>query len=251
MIEPCTPWSTRDDLPSSYDLTEIDLDVLDSALRYSGAVLFNLFRRRWHGECHDTYRPMWTIGDYETWCRPVPVLASGAVVNASLGQGNVLRLPARYARSVDEVKINDDVLDASTYVLRNSRYVVRLDGSSWPVVSLGTTVEPPSCVVAYTWGEEAPQAAKLASTLLGWEFALAWSVARCGECRLPKTVQAITRNGVSMQMFDWNAIFEKHRTGIPEIDMLISSIEYGEVSRTFVVDPMKAAQRLRGAGTTP
>lgn len=236
MIEPCTPWADEADLPSHFDRTSIDPATVTLGIRYASGVLFNLFRRRWPGLCSDTYRPGWTAVQYRDWC---------------MWQSNVLRLPARYVRAITSITIDGSVLDPSKYQLRNGRALVRTDGSGWPLEDISNITTPPHLVVAYTWGEEPPAPAQIAASLLGWEFALAWTPPRSGECRLPRRVQAVTRNGVTMQMFDWNAIFEKNRTGIPEVDMLIAAVNYGESSRTVVIDPMRSPRATRARGTAP
>lgn len=45
-----------------------------------------------------------------------------------------------------------------------------------------------------------------------------------GKCRLPRRVQQVSRQGVSYQMVDPTDIYRSGLTGIPEIDIWLSSV---------------------------
>lgn len=62
-----------------------------------------------------------------------------------------------------------------------------------------------------------------------------WNACRGGKCRLPKRVQSISRQGVSMQMVDPVALFENMQTGISEVDLWITAVNPHRLSAPSAV----------------
>lgn len=98
------------------------------------------------------------------------------------------------------------------------------DDRCWPTcqrLDLPTT-EPGTFAVTYRRGVSVPHGGQVAAWMLACELAKAW----CGsdDCALPKRVQTITRQGVTMALLDDGAGLERGRTGIFLVDSWVASI---------------------------
>lgn len=131
--------------------------------------------------------------------------------------GSRVGLPVR---EVLEVVIGGELIDPSEYRLEGD-LLYRI-AAPWPQQDLTRPLdEPGTWSVTFTRGTPPPLGtAKLVGQLAA-EF-----LAACngGKCRLPRRVQTVTRQGVTYQMVDPTDIYETGRTGIPEIDLWLSSV---------------------------
>lgn len=114
--------------------------------------------------------------------------------------------------AIVEVRIDGAALDPLAYRVENGRYLVRLDGGSWPV---GTgddfTVTyynsyPPGEIGSYAAGVMAEEWLKLLTKAKGG-------------CRLPRSVTNIQRQGLTMELA--RGMFPDGVTGMPEVDAYI------------------------------
>lgn len=104
-----------------------------------------------------------------------------------------IRIPGPVAE-VTAVVIDGVELDNSAYRIDDYEWLVRLDGGTWPTNS--DPVDPDSFRVDYLKGINPPNGAGLVTGILACERAKAI----CGDktCRLPRSVQQVTRQGVTM-----------------------------------------------------
>jgi hypothetical protein len=224
----CAAWATEADLPDSCDATAIKPATLEEALWYASTILYNLTQRRFPGECTDTYTPF-------NRCR------SG---RCSCVEG-MLELPSRPVTAITSVVVDGVTLDASEYVVHDKRYLRRVGiASSWPC---GCDIDDEEYfVVDYVWGREPTRSLVRAAALLAWEYAVAWTPDCAQQCRLPKRITSITREGVTMAVVDSLALFKDGMTGLPDVDALIQSEAFGQSrQRPIVAVPGAAAHGTR------
>lgn len=240
-ISPCVNWADESDLPESCDLTGVFPDTLANAFTFASTVLFNLTNRRWLGECTDEYRP------FSYNCCWLAACGESTVYHSAI------KLPAPDVRSITAIKIDGEVISPSEYMLRG-RYVIarrQADGTvrSWPCwqdLHRADDTETDTFSIAYVHGANPPSSMVQACALLAWEFALAWSPACEGNCRLPQRVTTMTRGGTSFAILDPLTVFDQGRTGVPDIDMLIAAVNRGESrKRAFVGRPGMPTQVYR------
>jgi hypothetical protein len=142
-----------------------------------------------------------------------------------------LALPGPVA-DVVEVLVDGAVVDPALYEVQNSRYLVRLDGSSWPRCQdmLAPTSEVGTFSVTYNRGVEVPAGGQIAAGVLALELAKAWC--KDNTCALPQRIQSITRQGVTIAMIDSFEDVEKGHTGIWIIDAWVVSVTKPRVGGT-------------------
>lgn len=123
---------------------------------------------------------------------------------------------------VTEVSIDGIVLEPEAYRLEGE-YLYRLDEKAWPSQDLQSPLgETGTWSVTYNLGHGVPPGVDMLTGILTAEFIGACSPG--GKCRLPRRVQSMSRNGVSYQMVDPQDIYRSGKTGIPEIDLWLASV---------------------------
>lgn len=175
--------------------------------------------------------------------QPPPLGANGSGgyygywVNA-IGCGtSEIKLPAP-VHAITAVKIAGVTLATSAYRLDDNRKLVRIDGFTWPA-SNNLNV-PDTAVGGWSitaqYGLTIPDGAEWAIGELGCEFIKAIN----GEdCRLPRNVSSIARQGVTIQMPDISTFFTKGVTGLYLTDMFITTWNPKRLrarAKTFSVD---------------
>ncbi|AWN04224.1 head-tail adaptor [Gordonia phage Sour] len=132
---------------------------------------------------------------------------------------------------VAEVEFAGQIVDPSRYRLEGD--VLYLD-REWPSQDLGRPLgEPGTWSVLYTRGRAVPPGIDRLTGLLAEEFDKA-----CrgdGKCRLPRQVTAMSRQGVSYQMYDPTQFYAVGKTGLPEIDMWLASVNPNHIAQAPVV----------------
>lgn len=133
--------------------------------------------------------------------------------------------------SVTEVVVDGEVLPSGSYRVDNRRFLVRTDGSGWPLCNdlnspsaSGTGAEG-TWQVTYLRGSAVPIGGQLATGVLAVEFAKS----ACGDssCALPRRVQTVTRQDVTVGMLDTFDDIEVGHTGIWVVDAWVSSVRKG------------------------
>lgn len=185
------------------------------------------------GGCPVTVRPCSVAcasgyGSYSAGIFTPHIAVSGQWVNGCGCASNChhlgskqINLPGHVGR-IDSVKVDGVVVPPSAYRVDGGNALVRTDGEPWPVVqdmSLPDT-EPGTFSVTYLPAYEVDGLGAWAAGVLACEFAKALSADK--KCRLPSTVQTITRQGVSMTLAP--GVFAGGVTGIMEVDVYIKAV---------------------------
>jgi hypothetical protein len=157
-----------------------------------------------------------------------------------------ITLPGWPAVTVDEVKIDGAALSAAHYKLQDRRRLVYRPQTGetrqgWPCCQnvVLAVDQPNTWQVTYKWGVAPPPYWKDLAAMLGCQLYLAMMPKRAEQCRLPKRIQSISRQGVTIAVIDSFDVFEKGLTGLPEVDMAISALRYGSNTSPRVVVPGK------------
>jgi hypothetical protein len=123
---------------------------------------------------------------------------------------------------VVEVMIDGEPLDLTTVRVDDYARLVRLDGE-WPWCQdlNAAEDEPGAWTVTYIRGEVVPPGGGLAAGALACELAKAF----CNDntCRLPKRVNSINRQGISMVFVDNFENLRAGQTGIWEVDSWVAT----------------------------
>lgn len=143
--------------------------------------------------------------------------------NCGCGLTPSLTLPGP-VDSIEEILIDGQVLDPSSYEVQNGSLLIRTDDGRWPTcqnLSLPST-EPGTWEITYIYGIRVPIGGQIAAGVLACELAKA----ACGDedCGLPQRVQSITRQGVTVAILDAFDDIDKGHTGIWIIDSWLASM---------------------------
>lgn len=160
--------------------------------------------------------------------------------------GAELNLPSP-VHAITEVKVDGIVLDPSAYRVDDHHRLMRLDGYTWPRTNnlLAADSQVGTWTVTAQYGTSIPDGASLAVGELACEFIKAMH----GEdCRLPRTVTSLARQGVTISMPDLAAGFAKGATGLYLVDLFIATWNPKHLrarSRVYSVD--SASPRVVGS----
>lgn len=157
--------------------------------------------------------------------RPCPTHADTAVCGMAGGcsphGASVVALPGPVHR-VLEVTVDGTVIAADSWAIEGDR-LYRMGGYTWPAQTLTRPLgEPGTWAVRYERGHPPPAGAANFVGQLAAEFIK--SCTTPDACALPRRVTSITRQGVTMQMADPQAIISAGGTGLPEVDLWVSAI---------------------------
>lgn len=123
--------------------------------------------------------------------------------------------------AITTVTIAEAPIDPSEYKVENN--VLYRVGHMWPRQDLGRPMgEVNTWSVTYQRGIQIPTGIDRLTGILAKEFLNAFDLEV--KCRLPRTVTTLNRNGVSYRAYDPAIIYANGKTGLPEIDLWISSI---------------------------
>ncbi len=238
----CTWPVDRSCLPSVMD-DDGDSVQLQAAIDIAVSVLWS-FTGRQFGACPVVVRPCprdhasrllgWLPG--YAWH---PVLDDGVWQNITCGCGptcsttgpGVVHLPGPVS-SVTAVTIDGAVIDSSLYVLEGERLYAT--SGRWPDQDLNRPAgSPTTWSVEFLQGLEPPAGADVMVGLLAKEF---YNLCKGdGKCRLPKRVESLSRQGVSMKMADPGVLFPNFQTGLPEVDLWVAAVNPHRLSAPPVV----------------
>lgn len=238
------------------------------ALNMAAETLY-AFSGRQFGLCAVTARPCRSSCYGETWpavvgtfveygTYPQPALYAGQWYNITCGscgsecscsRVSEVALPGP-VYDVTQVKIDGEVLTPDVdYRLDDWRLLVRLGGEAWPLcndLNLADTEEG-TWSVTYRVGQPVPQLGKLALGILTDEFT---KLLLCNsDCKLPKPVQSLSRQGVSLTFVDPNELFQAKRIGLYVPDLFINTTNPNALRRPSRAYDIDAPQRSRRLGT--
>lgn len=139
------------------------------------------------------------------------------------GRPNEVELPGPIAE-VLSVIVDGVELDPTAYHVDDWQILVRDDGNPWPrCPDVDAAADAAgSFIVIYRRGRPIPPAGLRAAAILACELAKAW--ADDGSCRLPMRLRTIARQGVTINLVDPNALLEKGRTGLWEVDLWLQAV---------------------------
>lgn len=128
-------------------------------------------------------------------------------------------LPAP-VKSITQVKVDGAILPTTSYRVDDNRILVRIDGGTWPSYNdlrfADTAVGTWSVTAQY--GQSVPDGAELAVGELACEYLRAIN----GEdCRLPRNISSIARQGVTITMPDPVQTFKDGLTGLRLVDQFV------------------------------
>lgn len=171
---------------------------------------------------------------------PMPFLDAGVWRNCGCGSrcccrpecAVILRGPVH---SISEVTVDGAVIPSSDYrvdVTSGTYWLVRLDGVCWPTCQDFQAAEDAegAFLVAYERGQELPDALEVATAILACEYAKGMTG---GACRLPSKMTRLSRQGVDLEVEP--PAPDEGRTGIREVDDVISSLNPGKRARPPVL----------------
>lgn len=130
-------------------------------------------------------------------------------------------LPAP-VNAITEVKVDGSVLVTGAYRLDDNRRLLRVDGSTWPYCQNLNKDDTQASTWSVTalYGEDVPEGGSWAVGELACEFLKALDGQ---DCRLPKNITSLARQGVTISLPDPTQLFEKGRTGLFLTDYFIST----------------------------
>jgi hypothetical protein len=185
--------------------------------------------RPWHNDASDTPFPDGWLSWPGTQVPPLGAGGAGAYYGLSdffgfafgtgCGMFQEIRLPAP-VHAITEVRIDGVVLTPTAYRLDNSRILVRVDGSTWPSANNFSKADTQSGTWSITaqYGESVPTGAAIAIGELACEFVRGLNGS---DCRLPRGVTQLARQGVTISMPTINDQFKDGLTGLYFVDMFI------------------------------
>ncbi|WP_139812893.1 hypothetical protein [Prescottella equi] len=140
--------------------------------------------------------------------------------------------------SIVRVIVDGETLPTATYRIKNSRWLIRVDGKPWPQQQNLSVADDAAgaFTVTYMQGIEAPLGGQLAAGDLALEFLKARK--SDGRCKLPDRAISVSRQGIDIQMVDAQVLFEQGLTGIASVDQWIASVNPHKIrSRPRVFSP--------------
>jgi len=125
------------------------------------------------------------------------------------------------------------VLAPGSYVIVDGNTLVRTDGQCWPSCPSLTSQTVPDFEVTYLVGLAIPPAVQGAAERLACAFAKG---CKGGACALPQSLRTLTRSGVEAVVVDLPDDPTLIRTGIREVDMVITAMNpHGLMQRPTVL----------------
>lgn len=254
MLEPCEAWPVR--LTCTLDCESPT--VTGQAVEVATEILWALSGRQF-GYCTVTLRPCrqdclvapwpdrwadWWPGS--TW--PSPALIGGQWFNLTCGTcgdtcsctsiSQVLLPGYVESGATVTVKVDGSPLVTGAYRVDDNRYLVRTDGSTWPRCNDLTKDDTKTGTWSVTakYGHAVPLAGQLAAGELTCEITRALE----GEdCRLPRNVVALVRQGVTISYPNVAELYDKQRTGLQMVDLFLTAYNPNRLARrakTYSVD---------------
>lgn len=244
-----TPWVVDGDV----DWTGVDPTVSHAdAIAAATDILFDLAGRQ-YGPRNVVDRPnrCWPACNCQTTLTTYDSQVSAVLSGTPLGSEprgwlgcycapKEVSLRLHPVTAITYVKVNGAALTQGTnYLVYNARTLVRIDGTTWPCCQDIYSPSPGAFEVSYTFGRVVPPAGKRAAAVLAREYALGANPTTASKCRLPATVQRLTRSGVTHELRS-ALINNKGQIdfGIPEVTTFLAvKNPTGQRRRTVFASP--------------
>jgi hypothetical protein len=241
----CAPWATLADVCSPCDDYEFDSGLLGDSLQWASDILYNLTKRRWPGSCEETVRPCSGL-DRFTWLPSGQSFCGCSTWNTcGCSSWSELLLPRYPVTEVSDVTIDGLPVDSARFRIDDGFKLVYMpdpddptERRGWPCCQKVNAPPTEEGTFQFTmaFGEEPPIGGVMSAAILGCQLALGCQPETVGQCRLPKRVTAITRQGITVAaVLDPLELFSKGLTGIPEVDLWVQSENLGQASRGATV----------------
>jgi len=210
---PFAPWCEWDDVValSTTDLSALAPAVRERLLDIATGILWSLDGRRYPGIGQGT--------------RLICSTCSGCVTpRCCCSDRNSIDLGTRWpVWGVWDVVIDGDTLDADEYVLRDRRFLERLNGT-WP--SCASLTNPDDFAITWAYGRMPPVELREACA----RFVLEMAKSALGQkCDLPQRVTVITREQVTYTILDSQKFIDEGRTGVYLVDLALKASKAGRV----------------------
>jgi hypothetical protein len=230
---PCQTWV---DVATVADCcTVTDAGELEIWVQVATDVLHVLSGRQFTGACTKTIRPCevvcgcschgygWPGSWYGSWS------TLGLVPSRPRCCPPQIDLGGKVA-GITSVKVDGETLASSEYRLDGGRWLVRLTDASggnegWPCCQRLDLASTEECTfeIAYLTESDVPEMGARAVAELACELAKSCSTV-AGECRLPKRVTNLTRQGVTMTLLDPMQFLDGGKTGLYLPDLFLATV---------------------------
>ena len=260
---PCAAWPVQ---WGNCDLVSLSPAITGVAVQAATEVLYALSGRRF-GTCQLTVRPCrqdcsgmpwtpWGGGNWWEWGSwPRPLFYQGVWYNIACGSCRTgcscnyvsEALLPNPVSAVTQVKVDGVALATTAYRVDDWRTLVRTDGGIWPLYQDLTKddTQVGTWSVTVQFGENVPVLGQLAVGELACQFAKL--LTGDDDCSLPKPVQSIVRQGVTLNFLDPNQVFANGRVGLYLCDLFITAENpHGLPERSQVYDVDKPMYRITG-----
>lgn len=234
----CAPWIGFDEVHRLQKYSALSEAQVAPYLMPASEVCFKLSGREWRGicpvvglrPCRQTprdYHALMPLASSEwqqaaLWwgmcgCGGQPWMG---VCECGVGIYTLDLAPFTPVATIDEIRVDGQVVDPTLYGVLEWRYLTRTDGQLWPSVQ---RMELPDTAlqtfaIDLHYGQPAPEDAQLAAATLAGEMALAMNPG-LGTCVLPDRIQTVVRQGITYVIADPQAYLDAGRTGIYLIDL--------------------------------
>lgn len=262
MNGPCSPFITELDVcclvsgmtgdPCLTDGQPVSQTVIDNSLQVASEILWAGTGRQ-YGICDTIVNPCWrddcNLCEYteEVGYPWIPVLKDAVWTNVKCFCTDSCECTKRMAVSlpypvneVTTVTIDGVELLDTNYHVEDFRYLVRTDGEPWPKCQDNWSV-------TMSYGREPTALVKMATGALACE--LIKSCTPGASCELPKRMQSLTRQGVTVGFIDPQTFFEQGLTGIYIVDLALKSVNPNRLQKQASVYSPDMANKWRRAGT--
>ena len=232
--------------PEGDDYCIAGAELLERWALIASRLLYAFSGRQFPGVCTDSVRPCsrgcWSqtlAYNASGGARPIPY-AFASEIDCQPGPGcnahsSVLlpHLPVRAGSVV--VVVNGTALPTDAYTLVDHRWVVAAPGTTFPCCQdLGLQDgEPGTWSITYDYGIPPPVGGAEMAGIYACE--LAKGCVGDEECRLPRRVQSITREGITMTVIDPFDFLDEGRTGLYEVDAWLRSVNPAKIDRAAKV----------------
>jgi hypothetical protein len=210
-------------------------------------LLWMLSGRR-YGLTELTVRPCWRVDDFDgDFWRLVPHLplwpygwAAAPWCGCSRPGCGCTRRPnevglAGPVHDVVQVRVDGQTVPPAGYQVYDHRWLLRVDGENWPERQDLTAADdrPGGFVVTYRRGVPVPAGGRYAAGQLACELAKAMVSDK--DCRLPRRVQSVVRQGVQRTFIDPAELARDGLTGLPEVDQWLGAVNPHRLPRDSIV----------------
>lgn len=212
-------WVTAESLSDPYNVRA------DEACAAASHILWALSGRKYSGTHNvvEFYDARGGLGDISRlqYANALLPLSPNVVTCTNCGFPHRLRLRHQPVQRILSVELNGTLLTPSDFAL--------LDNATLGFPISLTTCAATCARVSYIWGVNPPAGGKAAAAILAQQLLYAWTGS--DECRLPKRVTNITRQGVSWTILDPQDFLNDGRTGIFEIDLFLKAVNPDKARR--------------------